>query len=181
MLDEVFAFNLQGNNAMDFLLGVATGYFLTWPALVLVILVGFMMEYLECRKLAVAFGLLAMSIAKFYFDIPLSVIGITAVIYIAIGVFWSFWRYRAYVFINVEMVKSLDEKYRSRRVAELHPTKNLDRITAWIIVWPFSLIEHLIGDLIDAARALVTRVFKGVYYKIYTSLTAGLVPEPEEK
>lgn len=160
---------------MEFLLGLATGYLLTWPALAILLVVGFAMEYMECRKLAVFFGLSAMAVAKFYFDVPWGTIGGIAVAYLIIGVIWSFWRYRSFVSENVEHIKTLPEKYWEQRREYLAPTKNLDRITAWITVWPFSLVEHLIGDIIDAIRALVTKFFRGVYHKIYTSLTAGLL------
>jgi hypothetical protein len=47
-------------------------------------------------------------------------------------------------------------------------------ITAWVMIWPFSLIENFVGDIINAIQALVKKVFRGIYYKIYDSAVEAL-------
>ncbi|MNC53199.1 hypothetical protein D3C75_1025890 [compost metagenome] len=92
-----------------------------------------------------------------------------------IGLVWSFWRYNVHAKETVAWIKTLQvpdkfsESYRQTQIDNLAPSKNLDRITAWIIIWPFSAVENILGDMINAIQALVTKVFKGVYSKIYLS------------
>jgi hypothetical protein len=159
----------------EFIAGLVTGYLLTWPALVVLLLVGIVFEHKGARGWAVATGLVAMAISYFYFDVALQTILYLAIAYLAVGLVWSFWRYNVYAKETVKWIKTLQvpdkfsETYRQSHIDNLAPSKNLDRITAWIIIWPFSLIENLLGDLINAIQGLVTRVFKGVYSKIYLS------------
>jgi hypothetical protein len=152
-------------------------YLLTWQALVIVLLLGIAFEHAGNRKSAVFTGLVAMAISYFYFDIPFSTIWGYVVAYFAVGVVWSFLRYRRYVGV---MVKSLEKRTwrtqedKDKAINNLAPSNNLERITSWIIVWPFSVIENSLGDIITAIQSLVTRVFKGIYYKIFMAQTEAL-------
>jgi len=163
----------------EFVAGLFTAYVLSWPALVLLFIVGIYFEHTGSRKSALAAGIGVMAISYFYFDVELKDIAVAALGYLVIGVIWSFIRYRKYVKTQVEFIKtSVQEKNKREYALRLAPSNNLDRISSWIIVWPISLIENLLGDIIEAIQGLITRVFKGVYYKIYTKLTAGLLDEP---
>lgn len=166
----------------EFVAGLVTGYVLSWPALIFLFLAGIWFEHTGSRKSALAAGIGIMVISYFYFDVQLKDIAVAFVGYLVVGVLWSFLRYRKYVSKKVEFIKThVREEYRRDRAAALAPSQNLDLISSWIIVWPISLIENLLGDLIEAIQSLITRVFKGVYYKIYTKLTAGLLDEPVSK
>lgn len=159
------------------------GYLLTWPALVILLLAGIFFEHTGSRKMAVFSGIVAAVSAYFYFGIPLETIGFYALAYLVIGVVWSFWRYK--VFIN-KQVSYLEQRtwrnqaHKIEAVTQLAPSNNLGQITAWIIVWPFSLVENTLGDVINAVQALVTKVFKGVYYKMFTSRTAALLAREDD-
>jgi hypothetical protein len=50
----------------------------------------------------------------------------------------------------------------------------LPTITAWITIWPFSLVENFVGDIINFIQDLVQKVFRGIYHKIYDSAVAAL-------
>lgn len=152
-------------------------YILTWPALVIAILIGIAFEHTGNRKSAVFAGIVAMAISYYYFAVPLKTIWFYVVAYFFAGVCWSFWRYKRHV---AEMVENLNQRTWERKqdlqyaIDNLMPSNNLERITSWIIVWPFSVIENLLGDVITAIQGLVTRVFKGVYYRIFVAQTASL-------
>ena len=165
----------------DFFAGLFTGYVVSWYGLVILLLVGIFLEHIGSRKLAVATGLGAMVVSYLYFDVDLKDVLVAAAVYIVIGVLWSFIRYRAYVVETVEYIKSVPDKYKRDRVEALAPGNNLDRISRWVIIWPFSFVEHVLGDIIEGIKSLITRVFKGVYHRIYTKLTAGLLDLPEDK
>lgn len=156
-------------------------YILTWPALAIVLLLGIAFEHTGNRKSAVFAGLVAMAISYFYFDVPLSTIWGYGAGYLVVGLLWSFWRYKLYV---AKMVAGLSERvFKSQKektwaVERLLPSNNLERITSWIIVWPFSVIEHTLGDIITLIQTLVTRFFKGVYYRFYLTATKDLLATP---
>ena len=118
--------------------------------------------------------MLAAGIAYLHFSLSLSTLGIWSALYIIIGVLWSFWRYKRYAEKEIEEVKARDIHYKNIVIEKLHPKEMLGTITSWIIVWPFSMIENVIGDIIDAIKLLVTRVFRAIYYKIYESAIAQL-------
>lgn len=160
-----------------FLSGMATAYLLTWPALIALLVLGIFFEHNGARGWAVFTGIVAMAVSFFFFAVPLETLVVYAVGYIAVGLVWSFWRYKRYV--EVEAAKIREMSANAERKADyakrLAPNNNLDTITAWILIWPFSAIENVLGDLINAVQALVTKVFKGVYHRIYTSLVGDLL------
>lgn len=162
----------------EFVSGIVTGYLLTWPALIVLLLAGIFFEHSGSRKLAIAAGIALAVVAYGYYDVQLKDIVVSIICYFVIGVLWSFLRYRRYVIERLEFVKlHIRADSRDAAIHRLAPSANLDRITAWIIVWPFSAIEHILSDVIAAIKGLVTRVFKGVYHNIYTKLTVGLLSE----
>lgn len=161
-------------------------YLFTWPALVALLLIGIVFEHKGARGWAVATGIISMIVSYTYFNVTLESIAYWAIAYLIIGLVWSFWRYNVYVKEQVKYIKGLSPRswstdYRQTQLEGLAPTKNLDRITAWILIWPFSLIENLLGDIINAVQALVTKVFKGVYHKIYLSHVTGIALTPVEE
>lgn len=161
---------------MEFVMGFLTAYVLTWPGLLVLFFVGAFFERAELRPLAVIAGLATLVTAYFFFNLGALEALVYAGVYLFVGVFWSFWRYKRHVETAVEKLKTLDPKdYEYRKLKEnLPPTEMLDTITAWIIIWPLSLVENVAADLIDGIQTLVKTVFKSVYAKIYASAMATL-------
>jgi hypothetical protein len=90
---------------------------------------------------------------------------IYSLVYLVVGIVWSFYRYKRFIVSKIADMQELN--YRIESVSSYHPSKMLDTITAWIIIWPFSLIENICGDIINGIETLVKSVFKGVYNRIY--------------
>jgi hypothetical protein len=163
---------------MDTLFAFFAGMFLSWPSLITLFIFGVLAEHNDSRGWAVFWSLLIIPSCYFFFDLSFKTMLVYSLLYITIGVFWSFFRYKRFIIVEAQAIRDnprFDENEKRNRAKYLHPTKQLDTITAWIIVWPFSAIENFAGDLIDAIRTLVTKVFKGVYYKIYTSTMGDLL------
>jgi hypothetical protein len=156
------------------ILFVAT-WFITWPALVAFCLFGIWCEHGESRGFAVFWALVAGITAFFYFDVPLTSVAICSIGYVCFGIAWSFYRYKRFIVAKVETFREMT--YRIGSIEQYHPTKMLDTITAWIIIWPFSLLENLCGDIINGIETLVKKVFKGVYNRIYDNATIVLMDE----
>jgi hypothetical protein len=157
------------------LIGLA--FLATWPALVILCMLGIWCEHGESRGWAVFWALVAGVSAFFYFDVPLQSIAISSVGYVCFGVMWSFYRYKRFIVAKVEELSNSNSQWDS--VEQYHPTKMLDTITAWIIIWPFSLIENLCSDIINGIETLVKNVFKGVYHRIYNAAVADMIRKDE--
>lgn len=159
-----------------------TAYLLTWQALIIALIIGIAFEHGGHRKSAVFAGLVAMGISYFYFAVPLKTIWYYVALYFVVGLGWSFLRYGRFL---SEKVASLSKRQwdsqeeKEQAVQDLAPINNLERITSWIIVWPFSVIENTLGDIITAIQSLVTRFFKGVYHRIFVSQTEALLNRVE--
>lgn len=154
------------------------GFIAGWAVLILgvLFLFGILSEHNESSGWAVFWFLLAAGVAYIAFNISLMMLAVGSVAYVAIGLFWSFWRYKRYVSKKVAEYKERDAREREHILRKLHPKEMLGTITAWIVVWPFSMVGNLVGDLIDFIQSLVTKFFRGVYFKIYDSAVAALKP-----
>lgn len=150
-------------------------YFLTWPALVVLCVLGIWAEHAEARGFAVFWALVAGVTAFFYFNVPLTSVLICSIGYVCFGVVWSFYRYKRFIVAKAEEIRAAGSSYSDGYIGRYHPNKMLDTITAWIIIWPFSLIENLCSDIINGIENLVKNVFKGVYNKIYNAAVADMI------
>jgi len=161
------------SSSIDFVLG----FLLSWPALAVLVFFGVLFEHNMARGWAVFTAIVAAVISYFYFQVPAITLAEGAVGYLVIGVLWSFYRYKRFVTKAVDRAREtgrLSDSDKDSLAHTLHPTKNLPTITAWIIIWPLSFIDNVLGDLINSIELLVKKVFRGVYTKIYESAMASL-------
>jgi hypothetical protein len=150
---------------IDAILVFMAAWFVSWPALVVFCLLGIWCEHGESRGFAVFWALVTAVSSFIYFDVPLTSIAICSIGYVCFGITWSFYRYKRFIVAKVAEMQEMN--YNLERIGNYHPSKMLDTITAWIIIWPFSLLENVCGDIINGIEALVKGVFKGVYNRIY--------------
>ena len=151
----------------------------TWPAILVLCILGIWCEHNESRGFAVFWALVAGASAFFYFEVPLQRIAIASVGYVCFGIVWSFYRYKRFIVAKVEYFSEHHHREHLSSIDRYHPSKMLDTITAWIIIWPFSLIENLCSDIINGIEALVKGVFKGVYNRIYNAAVADMIRKDE--
>lgn len=94
-----------------------------------------------------------------------------------IGIVWSFWRYKRYVEVKSEAayakhksaeMSQFDQRYLNLALESLQPKNMTGKIVQWIIIWPFSMIENILGDLIVLIEKIVTGSLNSIYQKIYT-------------
>lgn len=161
---------------VDYILGLATGL-LSWPVIVGIVLLGILSEHNDSRGWAVFWAIVAVAISYFYFTLSLEDLAMYAGAYVVIGFLWSFWRYRRFVTAQVEKITARYSKHEDRRqaAADLAPHRMIDTIIAWVIVWPFSVVENLTADLINGIEHLVKTVFKGIYTRIYNAAIKDLL------
>jgi hypothetical protein len=150
------------------------GFMLSWPALIVLMILGILFEHNGARSWSVFTALVVMAVSYFFFSVPLMTVLLGAAGYVAIGLVWSFYRYKRHASNVVEEYKNATPPQKARAIADLHPKEMLGTITAWILIWPFSLIENFVGDIITGIQTLVQKVFRGIYHKIYDSAVAQL-------
>lgn len=155
----------------DFVLGIA----LSPIFFGVLILLGILFEHNAARGWAIFTGLIATVVAYFTFQVPLLYIVYGLIGYVIVGVLWSFYRYKRHVTEKVRAAEGADDYKKQTLVRELHPSAMLGTITAWIIIWPFSIIDNLIGDVISTIETLVRTVFRSVYHRIYESAMSKLL------
>ena len=155
----------------------AAGMFIAgWGITILVILavLGILFEHNGARGWSVFTALVVAAVAYISFNVSLVMIGIGAVAWLAIGLVWSFWRYKRHAAKVVEENRDAPAGVKERVLRDLHPRAMLPTITAWIMIWPFSMVENIVGDLINLVQTLVTKFFRGIYHSIYDAAVAAL-------
>jgi hypothetical protein len=165
---------------MDFLLGVFTGYFLTWPAFILMLVLGTIFESNDEHGLAVFAGMVSAVTAYFFFKVDLQTITVYIGLYFAIGFGWSIWRYKRAAAKVVEKNKDATESERKSALRDLHPKQMLGAMTSWVFIWPFSMVENVTGDVIKLVQTTITAFLKGIYHRIYMQAVGQLLPESKE-
>lgn len=146
-----------------------------WVVLALLVVAGIIFEAHSSTGWAVFTGLLAATLAFFFFNASLIGLAIVSAVYIPIGLVWSWYRYKRHAAKTVEKAKALGQREKELLVKALHPKEMLGTIVQWILIWPLSMIENLIGDLIHMVESLVTRWFRGVYHTIYDSAVKSIL------
>ena len=152
------------------------GFIAGWGILALsaLALLGIIAEHNDSRGWSIFWLLLAAGVAYVTFSFSLVTLLVGAVAYIAIGLVWSFWRYKRHAAKIVEKHRNSTASEKERALRDLHPKSMLGTITAWIVIWPFSMVENIVGDLITAIQSLVTTFFRGVYHRVYDAAVASL-------
>lgn len=173
---------------MEFLAGAFFGYIVSWPSLVILVLLSSILVHGENYVSATLAGILGAVTAYFLFNVTLESIGYTVAGYFAAGFIWSIWRYRRWVRAQVaeyserDLSDSYRAKYQDDELAKLAPNYQLGRLTAWVILWPFSMLGNVTGDIVHLVQTVITRFFKGIYTKIFESALQDLAPpKPAEK
>lgn len=155
----------------------AAGFILGWGwvALAILVILGIMLESHSSTGWAVFTGLLTATLAFFFFKLSLVSLAIGVAVYVPIGLFWSWYRYKRHAAKEVERARNMSVSQKEMIVKGLHPKAMLGTIVQWILIWPFSIVENLIGDLIHAIESLVTKWFRGVYHTIYDSAVKSIL------
>lgn len=160
---------------MEFIIGFLAGYMLTWPAFIVLCILGIILEANEEHGWAVFIGLVTATVAYFFFALSLTAIALYVAAYFAVGFMWSFWRYKRHCDKIVETYKdSTNQRDKDSAIEYMRPTRMLNKITTWVIVWPFSMIENLVGDIINVIQSAITKFFKGIYTRIFDSAASKL-------
>jgi hypothetical protein len=156
--------------------GALAGFVAGWAFLILgvILVLGMISEHTDSSGWSIFFLLIAGAVVFMSFSVSWTMLAIYAGAYLVVGLLWSFWRYKRHAEKVVAKNKTADARQKQQALESLHPKEMLGSITAWILVWPFSLVQNLLGDIINFIQALVTKFFRGVYHRIYDAAVAAL-------
>lgn len=153
---------------LEFILGMITA----WWVIPLFCFINYFSIRAESTTWAIFFTILILFLVWFTYSIPLSYILGFIVLYIPIGIAWSIRRFNLYC---NEKVKNYSKNDYHDLIYYIKPSNNIDKIVSWIIVWPFSLIDTTIGNIIYELEKLV----KEKLYKIYDNIYKKYLPKED--
>jgi hypothetical protein len=96
-------------------------------------------------------------------DNPLK-IAVFFIVYMAIGVLWSFFQYKR--FVRYSFAQRRDKYY-------VAPGENMDRITNWMLFWHISMLLYALTVPVQDLCKWLYRQFGGVYDRIFSSIYTG--------
>jgi hypothetical protein len=143
------------------------------------VLVGVLFESYDSTGWATFVGVITGVVSYAFFKIPLVDLIIYGVAYLIVGFFWSFWRYKRHSRDVVERCIGADASVKKIALYNLYPTRMLDRITQWVLIWPFSMVGNFIGDFVKLIQTAITKYFRSIYHKIYNQAVSDLNIDPE--
>lgn len=153
-----------------------TGVMLSWPAFIILVIWGIMCEANGADGWTVFVGIVTALVAFFFFDVSLKMLALISVAYLCIGVAWSMWRYKRHLRKMVQDLKGKSETEISRTLSRARVDYFIGKITSWVLIWPFSVIENCIGDFI----VLLQNSIKGIFERMYRSAESELGVDSKE-
>jgi hypothetical protein len=159
----------------EFIVGflVGSGWWVIGPLLLLTLII----EHNERHGWTVFFSIITLLVAMTAFSLSWSQVGYVALAYIPIGLVWSLWRWKRRCskamkeYDALKMPNCSDDHYdmrdyKSKQSDLRHKVTfqaHIDTIILWVLAWPFSLVEALIGDVIDMVEATIRAIARGTY------------------
>jgi hypothetical protein len=150
---------------------------LTWPAIAILFSFCLFSEYHDSTGFSFFWGLIAVVISLYVFNIPSEWIAYALYSYIPIGVLWSLWRWRRYCSSCLVTYQHEKKTYKHTPIEDLkasairtmNVTHNKGRITGWILGWPWSVIINLTKDIIKALEKIISVYLRKVFEAISSS------------
>jgi hypothetical protein len=154
----------------------------SWWTLLFMGVFVFWLVHEESDGWAILWLLVASALAFHIFSLDLKTFLMYLVAYIPVGVGWSFYRWKRFCNKEVDeynerkadhgheqggsqLAEWEDRNFRSLE-NKLAPSNNITRLVQWIIVWPFSVIDNVLGDIYDMIVQLVKKHLINLYTKI---------------
>lgn len=162
------------------ILAFIAGIFVSWWAIIPLVLLAIIMEANDSDGWATFWFIPAAIGAYLLFKPSTDYLIVAAIGYFVIGVLWSFYRYKQYLNKKIEYYKRYSDINRLSDHIGLHtPDREVDRLVAWILIWPVSTIAHLTGDIALAVRSMVLGMFRGAYRKMYNNAVNEAIRQSE--
>ena len=172
---------------MEFVLSIL----LTLPFIVGVLVISLLCELKDAYGWSTFLLMVAGATSYFFFTFPSIYLLYGAIGYFPVGFIWSFWRWRVYCRTTaLKIMNRLKQRYNisstNTKSAKLQDEFNEDfsrdtnipdnkwRIVHWVLVWPLSIIQYILSDLVRVVEAAITRWLRGIYDAISNSATKNI-------
>lgn len=156
-----------------FFLGIL-GFFASWYVLLSLFVVALFCEHNERHGWTTFLVLLCFIGLYGFFSLTLAQVTYLVLGWVPIGLAWSMWRWKRRCNRIVQDFK--DGRITERRAQDnLELRKHLDTVTYWVICWPVSFLEAVVGDILD----LITRLVRDVFRRTYEAMSSKALAEIE--
>lgn len=164
---------------METILAFILGFFSSYYTLGVLCLIALYVENKEGHEFAAFLTLVASVSAYLIFSFSLYIFIPS---YFVTGFIWSIWRWRIHCRTSVEKAKAGTLSIRCRRESSkagntaetrialesaVSLKGNANKVIAWVLGWPISVIDRALHDLIHVIRVAITEYFS----KLYTSFS----------
>jgi len=146
---------------MEFILGLL----LSWPIFLTLLFATLLFEHKEEEYWVIFLLLLTAIIAFFMFDVSWTNLGLAAVAWLPIGFVYSFMKWKRHCTVTVQRMRDgkINAKEAEKGVAI---SNNGSKVAHWIIAWPFSLIDLIVGDIFDIIQGMCQGIFRRTYERV---------------
>lgn len=167
---------------------IAAMWFLVIGSFWTLAVLGFFVLWLvheESDGWAILWLLVASALAYHVFSLDLKTFAMYAIGYIPVGVFWSFYRWKRFCNKAVDsynerkaaqeqvkgtkLINDWEERNLDSLKDKVSPGNNITRLVQWIIIWPFSVVDNVLGDIYDMIVQLVKKHLVNLYTRISLS------------
>ena len=152
---------------MAFLELAAIAWFFTWPGILLLVILGIVFEHVNWRAMSFLIVVISGVILYKIYSPPAMHTLYYALAYIPLGMVWATYRYHRHLKAFVERCKN--GSWELFQVKAYDPLKMWPTITHWVVIWPFSLVEHSVSGLLDIISSTCKKILGGIYTKMYKS------------
>ena len=158
---------------MEFILGVLLSpYFFGLLLLLMVIY-----EHKDAAEGVSFLLVVTLIVGYFIFKPSLFIIGVVVAAWIPIGLLWSIFRWKRHCnkLVNEYNARKpfkdahIEQMNRMTLDQDISVENNKSALIYWVLVWPVSLVESLVGDIIHMVSELVTKKFREIFEKISNS------------
>jgi hypothetical protein len=150
---------------METILAFGLGVIMSPWVFGILIILALWAESLDNHKTTAFF--VALGLVSSYFMFNISIVYLLA--YIPVGMLWSVWRWKIHckkATIRAKLRKAdVTERASQRRrlEKEVRLKDNVDKIVSWIVCFPVSVLEQVVGDVVLMLKVIVTEWFAKLY------------------
>lgn len=124
-------------------------------------------------------------------SVPANYVWYSLAAYVPVGLVWSMYRWKRYVDKKVDWYNYQvsnggysDRAYidlKDRLGQDIDVKEQVSRVTGWVLAWPISVLDNVLGDLVETVKRLITVYFRSVYDRIADNASKRIVQNPYEK
>jgi hypothetical protein len=171
---------------------IALGIIFSVYFIAALVIVAFIAEYNNSSQWAAFWLVVCAVVCEKMYSISWAYIGWFALAFIPIGLCWSVWRWKRYADKLVSDFNN-DVKHNSSTRSDyiercyyslqnhLNPQNNIVTIVGWVLSWPVSFINSMVGDFIAILESAIKKYFIGIFKRISNAASKRIEYSPPEE